>query len=92
MPRYRVRVTGVVQGVGFRWFTLRAARSLALPGWVRNEPDGSVEILVDADPGEIEHFLVELRRGPDGASVVELRVSAESSAEMLPAPFEIAAR
>jgi acylphosphatase len=80
----------MVQGVGFRWFTLRAARALALAGWVRNEPDGSVEVLVDGDAGELERFAGELRRGPEGAAVADVHVSVDASVERLPRPFEIA--
>jgi acylphosphatase len=92
MSRYRLRVIGVVQGVGFRWFTLRVARRLELAGWVRNEADGSVEVLVEGSDGAVERFVEELRRGPEGASVSEVRRSAEPSGERLPSPFEIAGR
>ena len=42
--RIHVRFVGEVQGVGFRWTARKVAQELALSGWVRNEPDGSVEI------------------------------------------------
>ncbi|HET7553536.1 MAG TPA: acylphosphatase [Gemmatimonadaceae bacterium] len=92
MARYRLRVTGVVQGVGFRWFTLRAARRLELAGWVRNDADGSVEVLVEGSEGAVDRFVEELRTGPEGASVSEVRRSAELPGEQLPSPFEIARR
>ena len=92
MSRYRLRVTGVVQGVGFRWFTMRAARRLELAGWVRNAADGSVEVLVEGSEGAVDRLVEELRRGPDGASVADVRRSAEGPGERLPAPFEIARR
>jgi acylphosphatase len=92
MARYRLRVTGVVQGVGFRWFTLRVARRLGLAGWVRNDADGSVEVLVEGSDGAVERLVEELRRGPEGASVSEVRQSAEAPGERLPNPFEIAGR
>jgi acylphosphatase len=65
----RYRVTGRVQGVGFRWFVRECARELGLAGCVRNEPDGSV--IVDAagllrDVMSLEDALA---RGPRGADV-----------------------
>ncbi|MCU0611092.1 MAG: acylphosphatase [Candidatus Eisenbacteria bacterium] len=44
VERRRIIVRGRVQGVGFRWFAFRRARSLGLAGWVRNDDDGSVQI------------------------------------------------
>jgi acylphosphatase len=92
MSRYRLRVTGVVQGVGFRWFTMRAARRLELAGWVRNAADGSVEVLVEGSEGAVDRLVQELRRGPDGAAVADVRCSAERAGERLPVPFEIVRR
>lgn len=85
-------MTGVVQGVGFRWFAMRAARRLDLAGWVRNDADGSVEVLVEGSDGAVERLVEELRRGPEGASVSDVLRSAEVSGERLPLPFEIVRR
>ena len=63
------RVTGKVQGVGFRYFTLRRAGSLGLVGSVRNLPDGSVEARAGGSPAELERFRRELGRGPASAEV-----------------------
>jgi acylphosphatase len=92
MARYRLRVTGVVQGVGFRWFTMRAARRLELAGWVRNAADGSVEVLVEGSEGGVDRLVDELRRGPDAASVTAVKRTAEEAGERLPTPFEIVRR
>jgi acylphosphatase len=92
MARYRLRVLGTVQGVGFRWFTLRAARRLGLAGWVRNDADGSVEVLVEGSEAAVNGGVAELSRGPDGASVSEVRRGAEAAGERLPNPFEIVRR
>ncbi len=69
-----VRVTGRVQGVGFRYWTLGEAEALGLAGWVRNEKDGSVAALL-AGPGEaVEEMLKLLRQGPRGAVVADMAV------------------
>ncbi len=90
MSRLHVRVTGVVQGVGFRWFVRERARRLGLAGWVRNLPDGTVEVAACGDEGQLELLKGELRRGPRGAVVDALEPVIAPLAEPLRAPFEIA--
>jgi acylphosphatase len=65
--RYLVR--GRVQGVGFRWFTLRAARGLGLRGYVRNLPDGSVEVVAAGASAALDQLAAKLASGPSGALV-----------------------
>lgn len=84
-----VRVTGVVQGVGFRWFVRERARRLGLAGWVRNRPDGSVEVAASGEPGQIDLLMAELQRGPDGSAVDRVEELANGQTSELPAPFEI---
>jgi acylphosphatase len=60
---------GRVQGVGFRYFTQDIAESLNLTGWVRNLPDGSVEVLAYGPPVILERFLQYLKTGPVGSRV-----------------------
>ncbi|MBV8474171.1 MAG: acylphosphatase [Hyphomicrobiales bacterium] len=68
---------GVVQGVGYREFTRRWALRLNISGWVRNRGDGSVEARVRGQPRDVEAMLLKLREGPPGASVLDLRVTAD---------------
>jgi acylphosphatase len=78
----RFIIKGDVQGVGFRWFTMRAARSLGLAGTVRNMSDGAVEAIAEGSPGAIEAFRRELERGPSHArvsSVDEIEIPATGS-------------
>jgi acylphosphatase len=63
------RVSGRVQGVGFRYSAYHQARSLGLSGWVRNLQDGSVELFFQGPEEKAEAFLSWLRRGPPGARV-----------------------
>ena len=60
----RLRITGRVQGVGYRWWAERQARALALDGWVRNCPDGSVELLAIGDEVALERMAEACRGGP----------------------------
>ncbi len=69
MQRVIARVSGVVQGVGYRAFALRAAKTLKLTGYVRNCADGSVEVVAEGEEQQLQQFLETLRRGPDGARV-----------------------
>jgi acylphosphatase len=58
MPaRLEIRVTGRVQGVGFRWSTRQRASELGLVGWVRNLPDGGVRIRAEGDREDLERLL-----------------------------------
>ena len=64
------RIEGRVQGVGYRWWAVQAARGLGLRGWVRNRRDGSVELLAIGEPLAIDALAEACRRGPPGASVI----------------------
>ena len=64
-----VRVTGRVQGVGFRWHTVGRARELGVVGWVRNEPDGSVAIHVEGPEEAVSAMMGWLRLGPPAGRV-----------------------
>ena len=92
MPTHRYRVRGRVQGVGFRWFAMRAARAEGLAGWVRNLPDGTVEALAAGEEEALSRFRVALASGPPASSVeaVEaLAVAAGDSAAIRDGRFEI---
>lgn len=65
----RFRVRGRVQGVGFRYTTLHAARMLGVDGWVRNRGDGSVEVWAQGPLEALRRLRVFLASGPRGARV-----------------------
>ena len=67
-------VSGMVQGVGFRYFVQHHARQLGLTGWVRNLPDGDVEIVAEGNRDFVEDFIVHVRRGPHSAVVSNAEV------------------
>ena len=65
-------VRGRVQGVGFRWFTARAAGEYDLVGFVRNLPDGTVEVHAQGEEAKLDGFKHELSYGPSSARVSEV--------------------
>src|ERR1700687_4096113 len=65
----RFLVRGRVQGVGFRWFVEREAKVLAIAGWVRNNADGSVEVLAMGTREQLFGCQSRLRQGPRAARV-----------------------
>jgi acylphosphatase len=75
----RYLISGRVQGVGFRFYTEAAAAREGLHGWVRNLPDGRVEIAVEGEVEAVERFERHVRHGPPGA-----RVSAVEVDDMVP--------
>jgi acylphosphatase len=79
--RYRVR--GRVQGVGFRFFALRAGRKLGLAGGVRNEADGSVTAVAEGADEALDELAVRLAAGPPASRVdgVEVETLAALPAE-----------
>ena len=66
-------VRGRVQGVGFRWFVDHEARTLGLAGWVRNNLDGTVEVLAMGAAEQHAALLAKLQRGPRASRVDEVR-------------------
>lgn len=73
MPR-RYIVSGRVQGVGFRLFVSALARRMNVAGWVRNLPDGCVEVAGSAENDVLELFERELRRGPELSRVDSVEI------------------
>jgi len=69
MIRRAFRVTGRVQGVGFRWWARRTAIELGVGGWVRNEADGSVVVHALGETGSLSELALALQSGPLGARV-----------------------
>jgi acylphosphatase len=86
--RLSALVHGRVQGVLFRDFTLRHARALGLTGYVRNVPDGTVEVVAEGAQDALETLLRQIKLGPPAALVTNVEFSwGEHSGEF--ARFEV---
>jgi acylphosphatase len=70
--RLTATVHGYVQGVGFRGFVRREATRLGLTGYVRNVPDGSVEVVAEGSVGSLDALARALRSGPLGSQVTRV--------------------
>lgn len=77
MVRKRVIVSGRVQGVFFRDTIRRLAESRGVSGWVRNNPDGTVEAVLEGPGDAVDELLAFAREGPRGASVENAQVADE---------------
>ncbi len=75
MQAIRIFIRGIVQGVGYRFFTERVARSLQLRGFVRNLPDGRVEAVAAGREEDLETFIARLREGPSAGRVDGIETS-----------------
>src|SRR5881275_897859 len=72
---HRYIVRGRVQGVGFRWFVEREAHILGISGWVRNNSDGSVEVMAQGTREQLLGLRSRLRQGPRSARVDDVEES-----------------
>lgn len=90
MARKQVRaiVRGLVQGVLFRAETRREAKRLGLVGWVRNLPNGSVELVAEGTDDSIRELIMWAKRGPSGARVDTMETSFHECSDGFP-DFEV---
>jgi len=70
----KVIIRGLVQGVGFRYWTRNKARGYDLKGEVGNLRDGNVKVIAEGDRGLIEEFIKDLKTGPSSARVTDLDI------------------
>lgn len=67
--RIHLIISGIVQGVNFRYYTRETARKLNLTGWVKNLPDGRVEAIAEGEEKAIDEFIEWCKHGPPSARV-----------------------
>jgi acylphosphatase len=70
-----LRISGRVQGVGFRFYMQRKAAEAGVNGWVRNRLDGTVEAVVEGSPEAVDRMITWARRGPSSAVVSDIRIT-----------------
>lgn len=75
MVQYELKISGRVQGVGFRFFVQQKARELGIKGWVKNMGDGSVLVMAQGEKTDMETFIDYLSRGPALARVDNIEKS-----------------
>ena len=73
MVRARVLISGLVQGVGFRYFVTSRAEQYPITGYVRNLDTGSVEIVAEGDKEQVYGFLRAVRTGPAHAEIISFQ-------------------
>lgn len=76
--RVHVFVSGRVQGVNYRWFTLDTATALGVTGWVRNLADGRVEAEIEGEKEKVDQLLEAMRKGPRLASVSDVDITEQA--------------
>lgn len=74
MKHVNITVKGYVQGVGFRYYTLSAAKQTGIKGFVMNIPNGNVYIEAEGEPYQIEGFLEYVKIGPISSDVTDIHV------------------
>jgi acylphosphatase len=75
MERVHLIVLGDVHGVGYRFTVIEVARDLGLVGWVKNKPDGSVEIVAEGPREKLENLITWAKKGPPLARVDNVKIN-----------------
>ena len=86
MVTLQLRITGRVQGVGYRYALRQEAQKLGVTGWVRNRRDGSVEALLHGDQSSVDAVVGWARRGPPGSGVEDIEISTVDGADQYAYP------
>jgi len=81
MVRAHLLISGIVQGVGYRYHCRRHAQGLGLVGWVRNLDDGRVEAVLQGTREQVESMIKWCYRGPSEAQVSDIAVTYEDAAD-----------
>lgn len=77
LVRAHILISGLVQGVYYRWFAEKKAKSLGLTGYVKNLFDGRVEVITEGEKGLIEELINDLKIGPSASDVRDVKIQWE---------------
>lgn len=89
MDKLIVKIYGKVQGIGYRWFVVEKAEKYHLSGWVKNNPDGTVECAVKGIKEDIDKFLEEIKNDHPCARVEKMEINPCPDTINLPENFII---
>ena len=76
-----MKITGKVQGVGFRFFVQQQAQKLGINGWVSNKSNGDVEALAQGEKADLEQFIAKVKEGPTFSRVEDVSLNWVNEAE-----------
>ena len=76
-----MKITGKVQGVGFRYFVLRQAQELGITGWVSNKSNGAVEAFAQGEKADLEQFIAKVKEGPSFSRAEDVSLNWLNEAE-----------
>jgi acylphosphatase len=85
---YDVLISGRVQGVGFRYFTVSRAENYGVKGYVKNTPEGKVQIICQGEQDELDSFISAVKKGPSFSVITDIRIE-EAPEEKKYNTFEI---
>jgi len=75
--RKHIFISGMVQGVGFRYFAYGLAKELMVNGFIRNLPDGRVEVIAEGGNDAVEALVENLKKGPSFSKVTDVKIVEE---------------
>lgn len=77
MKRAHVFISGLVQGVSFRFYARQQAQGLGVAGWVKNRSDGRVEAVIEGEGSKVDQMVEWCRQGPEGARIADIHIAWE---------------
>jgi acylphosphatase len=89
MKRVRAHISGMVQGVGYRYFVQQKAQELGVVGWVKNKKDGSVETVLQGEDAAVDSLIDLCKEGPSLSNITNFELKDEDAEEEIFDDFEV---